>query len=127
MRTFKLIDLVVQAALILFFLLFWLEWMDFDTAIYGYFMVGGWQATPSRAISARSMRGWSHRKIHTLAMLLLPMGALYSLITPGMGMVLAVAMLFASPLLAIWYWLLCYQEWRRLKRRTVAVVGAAAI
>jgi len=78
-------------------------------------------------VARYNMRGWSHRKIHTLAMLLLPMGALYSLITPGMGMVLAVAMLFASPLLAIWYWLLCYQEWRRLKRRTVAVVGAAAI
>jgi hypothetical protein len=113
MKGFKKVDLIVQFALMVAGFVIWLSMLpkDFGAPLPGYFMVGGWQVLSMVVhwIARYDMRWWSARSVHTVILLLL------AVIVACLGLMGLFGLYYAAPLLAVWYWLICYVEWRRLR------------
>jgi hypothetical protein len=119
MKTFKLIDLVLNIVLILFFTILSLVKYDI-TFIYGYFIVGGWQVI---SMLVHQFAGWFTRKgnarntYFTITLIIILTGLL-ALMIP-IFLFIYYVLLFAAPGLAVAYTLICYDECREMKRRPI--------
>lgn len=118
MKVFKKIDVWVSALLIFVFPLLGLITMN-ENFFYGYFVVGGWQGVSMLVhtinkwfIEKRSTRLYYHK-------LVLLVVVVYTLLTGIVIMtefllipllLLLYVLLFASPVMAIFYTYMCYQE-----------------
>jgi hypothetical protein len=103
MRVFKLIDAFISAALIIFFLIDYINHPLFDTLIQGYYIVGAWQTISmiihalgrwlTRKYSCRYMYHW----VTFISLVTFPLGSLWIL-------------LFTAPFMAVFYTILCFRE-----------------
>lgn len=114
MKTFKQIDVWIQMLMILVFTILSLIRQD-ATFIIGYFTVGGWQVISMVAhevggsfTNAGSRRYYYHRlTLFTVLFMLLSMWLTPLLLIFGI-------LLFAAPVLALYYLYICYKEWQVL-------------
>ena len=109
MKLFKQTELFTNTILISFFLIAFLLTNDFDYVFAGYFVVGAVQLL---AIIIHLVKGWflgstSLRTFYNWFLLVLA-----ALLPTGISIYF---LLFASPLLALFYLFICYREWRVLK------------
>lgn len=86
-----------------------------DTFLVGYFVVGGWQVISMIAhalmrcfTEGRSVR-FIYHWITTISLLTMPLGSFWIL-------------MFAAPVMAVFYTWLCYDEVKKMNQRTLAVL-----
>jgi len=111
MKTFKKADLIISIALIILGIGFALIEKG-DQAIYGYFLVGGWQLI---SMIVHQYYGWftekrSRRSFYHCTVLILIILALLSLLVPVIMMILLFILLFVAPVMALYYTGICYDE-----------------
>ena len=117
METFKRTDLLVSILLITGSTIFSLVRYDF-AFIYCYFIVGGWQVT---SMLVHAFNGWFTRKkskryfYHWIVTIIIIIGLL-TFAVPYFFIIYYI-MLFAAPVMAICYSLICYEEVKEIKQR----------
>lgn len=122
MRTFKMADLLCSIVLITGFTFISIIRMD-QTFLYGYLVVGGWQVV---SMVIHAFKNWfnekgSTRKIyHWVVTIIIALGITAPLIQPFFF--IFYIMLFFSPVLAVFYTLLCLHEVKRMNRRPLALL-----
>jgi len=114
MKRFKLLDLIVQALLIGSSFIYYAGGKDFT--IYPYFAVGGWQLFSCliHFIFNNTFLPSGERKQYLKTVMWVLIIAVVSfplIIFVGFGL------LVVSPVLAIWYTMICWSEYRNLKAR----------
>lgn len=123
MKTYKLIDFIIGCLLIISSVLFILFKRN-DFLFAGYFIVGGWQLTS--AIAHRTLKkhfiASGYRRIYEIAVIIVLLGGIISYIGLAFsgGSVLFLflyILLYFSPVLAIYYQVVCYIEYRLLIKR----------
>ncbi len=111
MKTFKTIDYWCSIALLITFLVYSLIRLDY-TFVYGYFVIGAWQCC------SMIVHIWNHwfttaigarKNYHMAVMIILVLTLLGSVYGPLLYAVMF-CMLFAAPLMALYYTRLCYLE-----------------
>jgi len=117
MERFKKTDLIVSIALIIVCTIVSLLKND-ETFIYCYFIVGGWQ---SISMVVHAVNGWFTRKkstrvIYHWSVVLILLIAACTFIIPVFFFIFYI-MLFAAPVMAICYTIMCYQEVKEIKER----------
>jgi hypothetical protein len=111
MKKFKLIDTWVSIALILVGTIVSLVKLD-NSFMMVYCIVGGWQMI---SMLVHAIKGWfTHLKTarynyHALVTILAALSLVGLLITPVLYFVM-IALLFAAPIMAVFYTWLCYEE-----------------
>lgn len=111
MKKFKQTDYVISLLLILTFVV--MSFINQDiTWIVGYFVVGGWQVI---SMIIHAFFGWfnvknSRRYVYQYIVLIIIVLALLGLIVEPILVLLAFPMLFAAPVMAIYYTWICYEE-----------------
>jgi hypothetical protein len=111
MRKFKTSDYWISLVLITCGLVYSITRLD-DTFLYGYFVVGGWQCV---SMIVHAWNGWftnkgdARRNYHILVVVIIAWTIVGMLYHPVLYIEL-LAMLFAAPLLALYYTRLCYLE-----------------
>ena len=111
MKKFKQTDYVISLLLILTFVV--MSFINQDiTWIVGYFVVGGWQVI---SMIIHAFFGWfnvknSRRYVYQYIVLIIIVLALLGLIVKPILFLLAYPMLFAAPVMAIYYTWICYDE-----------------
>lgn len=123
MKTFKMVDFYISAALMAGFAILSLIKPDV-TFLIGYFVVGGWQII---SMLVHELKGWfvpkgsARRLYHTITISILISALVGLLVTPVRAM-LAFIFLFAAPVMAVYYCMMCYNEtWIKLKRPLAAL------
>ncbi len=123
MKTYKLADLAAQVVIIIAGLFcVMIKWFD-TNFIYLYFLVGGWQVL-SFLIHLGMSKSWIHRKDRIIYGKIL-LGTIlagiisYLLMLYDMPVIIfyLAALLFFSPIAAIWYFNIGLQEWRTIKAK----------
>ncbi len=111
MRKFKLYDYWISLILIIAFTIISLIKRD-GTFIAGYFTVGAWQLVSMLVHYQKKwfMAGSSARSIYQKCILGLALCSIVGCIVPLIGMFIFFILLFISPLLAIIYTAICYNE-----------------
>lgn len=116
MKRFKLIDLCTSTALVIFFTVYVLIDLSLENLIYAYFITGSWQVISMLVhnikIHSFFPNSTSRKVYHWITFISLatmPLGSIYLL-------------LFIAPLMAIFYTLLCYKEWKVLTARPLSVL-----
>lgn len=109
MKHFKQIELIINTILISFFLVVFIITNDFEYVFTGYFVVGAVQLL---SILIHIIKGWfigftSLRTYYNWFLVILAI-----LIPTGFSIYF---LLFASPIMALFYLFICYREWRVLK------------
>ncbi|MBX9784540.1 MAG: hypothetical protein K2X48_14720 [Chitinophagaceae bacterium] len=109
MKNYKRFELIINTILISFFLLIYLLTKNIEPVFIGYFAVGAVQLL---SIVIHIIKGWftgnaSLRTFYNWFLLVLA-----ALLPTGISIYF---LLFASPLLALFYLFICYREWRVLK------------
>ena len=123
MKTFKLIDFWVSVLLVTAFTILSLIRMN-ETFLYGYFIVGGWQIISMLVHEYnRSFcgKGSARTMYHRIVIIVLSCALTGFLIYPLLFIVLA-GLLFAAPLMAVYYTWLCYNEVYVKMQRPLAVL-----
>lgn len=123
MKTFKRIDCWISAVLVILFAILSLIRMD-ATFIYGYFIVGAWQIISMLVHEYnRSFcgKGSARTMYHRIVIIVLSCALTGFLIYPLLFIVLA-GLLFAAPLMAVYYTWLCYNEVYVKMQRPLAVL-----
>ena len=111
MKKFKQADYFISLLLILVFVI--ISFINQDiTWIIGYFVVGGWQVI---SMIIHAFFGWftvknSRRYVYQYIVLIIIVLALLGLIVEPILVLLAFPMLFAAPVMAIYYTWICYEE-----------------
>lgn len=116
MKLFKQIDLLISIVLIAGFGVYFI----YDQAILfkAYFIIGGWQVL---SMLIHALSGWftgkdnPRRTYHWISFIVIAMGALVPLLY--VFAFIFVIMLFAAPLMAIIYSVICYNELKSLNTR----------
>lgn len=123
LKDFKTLDLTIQAVLILAALIVDLIWQHSGSIIVSYLVVGGWQIMSMVVhwVEHYDLRRWSHRTVHTASMVALVLLAILGIMHSQLIILLLMGLLVGAPLLAIWYFLLCFLELKQLNRRDGAV------
>jgi hypothetical protein len=117
METFKRNDLVINVLLISGSIIFSLIKLDY-TFIYCYFTVGGWQVI---SMLIHTTKGWFTRRkskryyYHWIVSITITIGLLTFAIP--YFFILYYIMLFAAPIMAIFYTIMCYEEMKEIKQR----------
>lgn len=110
MKKFKLIDAWLSMILISSVILYGLIQRD-SNFIYGYFLVGGWQLT---SIMVHVSKKWfthsDQRKHYHIAVAVIACIALVGCLVNELLWALMFVLFFVSPIMAIYYTWLCYQE-----------------
>ena len=123
MKTYKQIDLITGCVLIITSILL-MVFSKMDFYFLGYFVVGGWQLIS--AIAHRLLRKHyiytGYRKIYeVLLVILLTTGVIsYFILETSQGelfILFLYALLYFGPLIAIYYQIVCFIEYRRLTKR----------
>jgi hypothetical protein len=125
MKEFKQIDWLISVLLIVIFLV-----MGFIHSIwflYGYFIVGGWQVI---SMIVHELAGWFvirgslRRSYHVIVLVIMILGCSFIIYEPlaFISYLLCFIMLFAAPVMALFYTSLCYNEWKSLSRRPLSVL-----
>lgn len=111
MKKFKQTDYFISLLLILVFVI--ISFINQDmTWIVGYFVVGGWQVI---SMIIHTVFGWftaknSRRYIYQYLVLIIIVLALLGFVIKPILFLLAYPMLFAAPVMAIYYTWICYEE-----------------
>jgi hypothetical protein len=111
MKTFKLVDFWVSIGLIVSFLIASLIKQD-ETVLFGYCIVGAWQII---SMLVHAWSGWfcekgsSRYNYHVLVIILLAI-SLSGFVFYVFIFMLMYLMVFAAPIMAIYYTWLCYNE-----------------
>jgi len=116
METFKRIDFWLSVALILIGTIHSFILLD-ETFIYWYFIVGGWQVI---SMLFHSVNGWFTRKngsryLYSCTVAVIIALGLLTLVIQIFAVIYLI-LLFAAPLMAIFYALLCSDELKELKK-----------
>ncbi len=111
MKTYKLIDFWVSAGLIAVFLIAALIKLD-ETFLFGYCIVGAWQII---SMLVHIWSGWftekgSSRYNYHMLVIILSLIYLSGFIFYAFLFVLMYLMVFAAPIMAVYYTCLCYNE-----------------
>lgn len=111
MKKFKQIDIIISALLILASLIYGLVEHN-DTALIGYFVVGGWQVI---SMVVHTINRWytqlgSKRYYYHLTVLITGILASVGFIFYELLFVIMLILLFASPIMAVYYLRICYNE-----------------
>jgi hypothetical protein len=116
MKRFKLIDLCTSTALIIFFTLYVLIDQSLEILFYAYFITGSWQVISMLVHNIRIhsfFPNTTSRKVYHwiafISLLTFPLGSYYLL-------------LYAAPIMAVYYTVLCYKEWKELTARPLSVL-----
>lgn len=110
-KIYKLIDLRVQASLIVACTVY--TFINISFLFYAYFIVGGWLLLSCMVHGLFFPAGRS-RSLYLRVLLWLSIGGILAIPAwPVYGFIL----LFVSPFLAIWYGVICYRENRFLNHR----------
>jgi len=121
MKLFKQIDLVISIALITG-LSFWYIY-DQDTLFTAYFVTGGWQVLSMIVHESGrwfTAKGTARRMYHRVSLIIIAMGALTPLV--HIFFFIYFIMLYAAPVMAITYSLICYQEIKIISQRPINVI-----
>ncbi|MFT3979818.1 MAG: hypothetical protein QM687_05055 [Ferruginibacter sp.] len=123
MKKFKQIDLIISIALIIIFLIYGILSKDFKF-ITGYFVVGGWQVISMLVHQFNHwfiQKGSSRLFYHNMVVILIAVTA-FSLLIPLFSLVLLFFLLFAAPVMAVMYSLICYNELSVKMQRPLALL-----
>jgi hypothetical protein len=109
MKLFKQIELIINTVLISLFLVLFIFTKNYEFVFTGYFVVGGVQLL---AIIIHIFKGWfigfaSLRTFYNWLLLILA-----ALLPTGLSIYF---LLFASPVMALFYLFICYREWKIIK------------
>jgi hypothetical protein len=118
MNTFKKIDAGLQAILIIIFLLLTLINWPGEQVIVGYFVVGGVQVISMVVHAAAGPTYFprrSLRRTYTFVVLAIFLAVPIAMLT-DMLIFLMFGLLFASPIMALFYWWICFREVKELDR-----------
>ena len=123
MKKFKQIDLFLSIALIIASLVYGILSTDFKF-IAGYFVVGGWQII---SMLVHQVNHWftgkgSSRLLYHNTVAVLIAATVVSLLVPLFTVALLFLMLFATPVMAIMYSLICYDELSVKMQRPLALL-----
>lgn len=125
MKEFKQVDWLISLSLIVLFLVAGL--LDSIWFIYGYFSVGGWQII---SMLVHELSGWFvpkgslRRNYHLVVLAIVIVGPSFLVFPPLVyvsGFILF-TLLFAAPVMALFYTSLCYDEWKKLSKRPISVI-----
>lgn len=123
MKTFKLTDLAIQVLPILITLILSILHDNYDYLFYLYFIVGGWQLL-SFFIHLVIDNGWlnrKERKMYAQTLLWVVIIGLINLLLLTFDVPLIffymLAMLFAGPGMAVWYFTIGLRELNTIRRR----------
>jgi hypothetical protein len=131
MKTFKLLDIIVSAGLIIFVV--YSTFITHDMFLEGYFIVGGWQVV-SMLVHATfkwfTPKGSTRRQYHRVVLITLILVGVsylafefYPSTIAGCILVILILHLFVfSPVMAVWYTLMCGEELKKLKKRPLATL-----
>lgn len=111
MKTFKKIDCWINLLLIVFFFIYSLIKLD-DSFIYGYFIVGGWQILSMLVhvfTGNFTSKPYSRYYYHGLIIFLLIVLLIGWFLNP-LAFVVLIGLLFAAPIMAVIYSIICYNE-----------------
>ena len=114
MKIFKIIDCWIQLLLIIGCTVY--AFYDHDFVLYAYFVVGGCQvlsclihlAFPNHFFSTTDRNYYNKTLLITLIL---------GVVTIPVCLIFGFGLLFASPLLAIWYTSICFKETKILKHK----------
>ncbi len=123
MKQFKIIDFWVSVGLIVGFFVAALINKD-ETFLFGYFIIGGWQIVSMLVhVWGRWFcnKGSSRYNYHLLVIILLLL-SLSGFVFYGFLFGLMYVMLFAAPVMAVFYTWLCYNEVYVKMKRPLAVL-----
>lgn len=119
METFKRIDLFISIALIAGFGIVSLIKWDLEFVFnYFYLTTGAWQLISMFIHAANGWflpKGGSRSFYHWIVLIIIAIAALGMVISPLL--LIFYILLFAAPLMAMYYTLLCYKEVKELKIR----------
>ena len=128
MKTFRLIDLVIQLSLVLLGILSGFKSL-FGTPVfflYFYFIVGGWQICSMlthyflfTATSLHHLRTYYAKICLVLLIISLVLGILYSLIPETIFLIVlyGYALLWGTPFLAFFYFAICLKEYKLMIKK----------
>jgi len=111
MKIFKIIDVWLSLALIGIFIILSLILLD-QTFLVGYFVVGGWQVISMIVHAVNSWfcyQGGKRHVYHWIVAFTIMTGVLGFVLFPLLYFVLVV-LLFAAPVMALYYAWICYEE-----------------
>ena len=111
MKTFKKIDCWINFLLIGFFFAFSLIKLD-HSFLYGYFIVGTWQVTSMLVhvfTGYFTSKHYSRYYFHAIVIVLLILKLLGWIVYP-LAFIVLIGLLFAAPVLAVVYSIICYNE-----------------
>ncbi|MDB5201649.1 MAG: hypothetical protein JWQ27_1058 [Ferruginibacter sp.] len=122
MKTFKIIDAWISILLISTFSLLSLIKLD-ATFLIGYCIVGTWQVI---SLCIHSVQGWFRfnpdRHAYKCMVAILLVIGLIGLVWPALLMIEMFLLLFISPMLAVYYSWICYNETYVKMQRPLAVL-----
>lgn len=123
MKTFKIADMAGQVLILTVGLLYLTLFNKLEQFIYLYYVMGTWQFC-SFLIHSRMHDSWVARKdrrhygkVLVWILIAILISALFLLLQQPVLIVTMGALLFISPVLAIWYFLISVEEWRSIKRK----------
>ena len=109
MKKFKTIDFFINMSLLLSALIFWI--IQSNQGFYWYFIVGGWQLT---SLVVHYFLDWfrksTNRKFYHRIIFALLLFSIPAMLLPYLGMLYLIFLLIVSPLIAVWYTVICYVE-----------------
>lgn len=123
-------DVVLQATLILvggLAVLNAAEYTHFAVAMYVYLIVGGWQVLSMilHAVGTTHLRRWTKRAVHHVVLVsVLGLLLLVGVQDPDRVIVALMVLFGISPILALWYFGICWREVWRDGRALRAQTGA---
>jgi hypothetical protein len=127
MRTFKIVDVTVQALLLLSLLVVVLsQQFDFGTSggdtwfFGGYFVLGGWQVMSCLVhVASPQYRKRTGRRVYYVLLGLALLFLLISIVFSDMLIAYLFVMLFVSPFIAAFYWVMSMIELMKMKQQTI--------
>lgn len=124
MKKYKLVDFIIGNTLIVLFLLVNLTGNNTDFLLSAYLIVGGWQVLSMfiHLFSSHLYIRTHLRKVYEMIIIFLLFGGLLCfllgyLTEGGSIFIFLYLLLFGSPLLAIYYQVVCYYEYRLLLKK----------
>jgi len=111
MLLFKKIDAYAQVLLIVAGVIFSIAIHD-DESILSYFIVGGWQVLSAliHLFGFSSKPALKGRKWYLFMLLFVAISGLLTLVVSDLIIVYLLGLLFLSPLMAVWYCVICLLE-----------------
>jgi len=127
MKTFKFIDIIISIALIILFTVITI--ISPEKFFIGYFVVGGWQLISMSVHLVKKYfiaRGTARFIYHRMTAWILGIAAVLGVVTlinieivGGVILCGLFLLLFAAPVMAVCYTVICYNEYVFLKKRAM--------